>query len=278
MYVTDEEGYLLGVASARDLILADPDSRIQDVMEKKVISARLGTDREEVSELFDKYELLALPVEDKGGRLMGIVTVDDVLDVMDEEAEEDMIRFVGEVGGDELGPGGLWRKAYARLPWFVISALIELLGAGGILKLYTPVLERVVALVFFIPLLVIVGGNLAMQAALIMSERLSYGYLGVRGAAVAVLKETRWGVTVGVVAGGLVMGIAALVGVSLMVGVVVGVSLTATVLFAAAVGSLFPVVLKALGRDPAVVSEPALGTLMDVVSLAFYLLVGTLIF
>lgn len=277
VYVVSDTGKLEGVLSLRELIVSPPDRPVDEMMSADVVSVHPEEDQEKVAEVTARYDLLALPVIDGTGRMLGIVTVDDVLDVLGEEAEEDIVRFAGATGLEEEVPGGLLANLGSRLPWFVIAALIEILVAGGILKLYSPVLERFVVLIFFIPLLVTMGGNIAVQSSTVTARWLSSEAPLKKGPLKALYGEVAWGLAVGLVTGGVVAAISAIFHIGVSVGLVVGLSLALTIIGAALVGCGLPLTLKALDRDPAAVSGPLLGTTMDVVSLAIYLGIGRLL-
>lgn len=278
VYVVSEEGLLEGVLSLRELIVSQPDRRVGDLLAGDPITVAPRQDQEEVAEVISKYDLLAVPVVDDSKRMLGIVTVDDVMDVFSDEAEEDIMRFAGATGlEDEAGARGLMSDLGRRLPWFIAAVAVEILVAGGILKLYSPLFERFIVLVFFIPLLVTMGGNIAVQSSTIMGRWVSTGAPLKRTTVRAVSGEVAWGVMVGLLTGVIVAGLCFAFNQEAWIGVAVGLSLALTVIAAALVGCAFPITLKALHRDPGAVSGPLLGTTMDVLSLAIYLVIGRLL-
>ena len=278
IYVVSEEGLLEGVLSLRELIISPPDTRVGELLSGDVINVRPEQDQEEVAEVISKYDLLAVPVLDDKEKMLGIVTVDDVMDVFSDEAEEDIMRFAGATGlEEEAAAGGLLANLGRRLPWFIVAVVVEILVAGGILKLYSPLFSRFVVLIFFIPLLVTMGGNIAVQSSTIMGHRLSTGAPLKRSALRAVSGEMAWGVLVGLATGAVVAGIAFAFHLTPSVGVTVGLSLALTVVAAAFMGCALPIALKAMRRDPSAISGPLLGTTMDVLSLAIYLCIGRLL-
>jgi magnesium transporter len=278
VYVVSQEGLLEGVLSLRELIVSQPDKRVGDLLAGDAITVSPRQDQEEVAEVISKYDLLAVPVVDDRKRMLGIVTVDDVMDVFGDEAEEDIVRFAGATGiEEEVGAGGLMSNLGRRLPWFVATVVVEILVAGGILKLYSPMFTKFIVLVFFIPLLVTMGGNIAVQSSTIMGRSLSTGTPLERKTLRAVSGEITWGVMVGLVTGGVVAGLSYAFNQEAWVGATVGLSLALTVVAAALIGCAFPITLKALRRDPHAISGPLLGTTMDVLSLAIYLVIGRLL-
>lgn len=276
VYVLDESRILMGVLSLRELIVSPPDARVEEMIRGEPVTVSPTDDQEQVADIISRYNLLAVPVVDRYGAMMGIVTVDDAMDVIDEEAEEDLIRFAGGPGyEEEPGTLGLLSDMSRRIPWFVVTVAAEILIAGGLLKLYSPVLERVLVLVFFIPLLVTMGGNIAVQSATVVGRWLTTGRPPERMTLRKVAVELTWGILVGVVTGGTVTGLSLLfIDWGSSVGLVVGISLALTVIAASMVGCALPLAVKFLKRDPAAVSGPLLGVIMDVVSLAIYLLIG----
>jgi len=277
VYVVDDNGMLEGVLSLRELITSPPGRRVGEMVSSGTIKVRPGDDQENVAEVIAKYDLLAVPVTDDEGSLLGIVTVDDVLEVIGDEAQEDIMRFAGATSREEELGVGLWANIGRRLPWFALAALIEILIAAGILKLYSPVLETFVVLIFFIPLLVTMGGNISIQSSTIMGHWLTSGTPFSKGTLRTISGEVVWGVLVGAFTGAVIAGLSMLLDLGASVGLVVGLSLALTVVAACLVGCALPLALKALHRDPAGVSGPLLGTVMDVVSLAIYLGIGRLL-
>ena len=277
VYVVDDNGMLEGVLSLRELITSPPGRRVGEMVSSGTIKVRPGDDQENVAEVIAKYDLLAVPVTDDEGSLLGIVTVDDVLEVIGDEAQEDIMRFAGATSREEELGVGLWANIGRRLPWFALAALIEILIAAGILKLYSPVLEKYVVLIFFIPLLVTMGGNISIQSSTIMGHWLTSGTPFSKGTLRTISGEVVWGVLVGAFTGAVIAGLSMLLDLGASVGLVVGLSLALTVVAACLVGCALPLALKALHRDPAGVSGPLLGTVMDVVSLAIYLGIGRLL-
>lgn len=277
VYVTSDEGRLEGVLSLRELIVSPPDRSVSEMMGTDLMTVGPASDQEEVAEVISKYDLLAVPVTDSSGHMLGIVTVDDAMDVIGDEVEEDIMRFAGATGLEEEQPRGLWVDLGRRIPWFVLTVVIEILLAGGILKLYSPVMEKYIVLVFFIPLLVTMGGNIAVQSSTVVGRWLVSGMPLQRTTVRAVSGEVLWGVLVGLLSGAAVAALSMLLDLGPSVGVVVGLSLALTVIAASLVGCALPVTLKVMNRDPGAISGPLLGTTMDVLSLAIYLGIGTLL-
>jgi len=276
VYVVGEDDRLEGVLSLRELIISPPERRVESMMKTDPISVRPLSDQQEVAKIIERYDLLAVPVTDDDGRMLGIVTVDDVLDVIGKEATEDIGKFAGATGVEET-PGRLLSNLGRRLPWFFLALVIEILVAGGILKLYSPIFEKFVVLIFFIPLLVTMGGNVAVQSSTVVRYFLEQDRVSARASLKTVFSEILWGVLVAAAAGGMVTALSFLLNFGASVGLVVGIALSLSVIAASVVGCAFPIFARAIRRDPGAISGPLLGTTMDVLSLAIYLFVGRLL-
>jgi magnesium transporter len=269
VYVVEPHGRLQGVLSLRQLLSVPPSTRLREVMTTDVISVRPETDQEEVARVVSQYDLLAVPVVDAENTLVGIVTVDDVVDVMREEATEDFYKLAGTSDEERLMKSTL-RAARVRLPWLFAAFVGGLLGAL-IIKTYAPLLSRAVNLACFIPVVLGMGGNIGTQAATIMVRGLSTGRIKLREVGWAILKEIRIALLLGFIYGAL-LGIAAalLVGLRPAAGMVVGMSLWLSMGLAAIVGSVLPMVLKTLHIDPAVATSPFVTTAVDLLGLLVF--------
>ncbi len=273
LYVVDEEGRLLGVLSLRDLIVADPKTRVKEIMNPDVVYVRTDTDQEEVARLMADYDFTVLPVVDEWGRLAGIVTIDDVVDVLEEEATEDIHKLaavdVPDLVYSEAGPLQLWM---ARFRWLAILILTGMV-TSSILQGFESVLQAVTALAFYLPVLLGTGGNTGNQSATLIIRALATRDLEPRDWRRILLKETLVGSLLGGSLALLLVGKVALDGHTALLPVV-GLALFLLVLFANLVGAMLPLGLRRLGVDPALVSNPLIATLSDVLGLLIYLLVA----
>jgi len=276
VYVVDEQGRLAGVLSLRDLIVAPPETSVGAIMNPNVISVTADTDQEEVARQVSKYDFLAMPVVDAERRLLGIVTFDDVMDVLEEEATED-IYLLGAAGVEEdvdilrLGP---WKRATRRLPWLVLLLFGQLVAANVIAG-FSSALEAMVALAYFIPILAGMGGNVGTQSLAVAVRGLATGELSRRDIFRALMVEIQTGLLLGVSTGTLIFLVAlAWQGIPLL-GLVVGLAMTLSMTVAALVGTLVPMVLERFGVDPAVASGPFVTTSLDVTGLFIYLGLAT---
>lgn len=277
VYVVSDDGLLRGVLSLREIIVSPVERIVGDMISGDIVSLDPRDDQEKVAELISKYDLLAVPVIDESGKMLGLVTVDDVMDVIEDEAEEEIMRFAGATGVEEDMKTGLLFDISRRLPWFILAAVIEIIIAGGILKLYSSVMTDFIVLVFFLPLLVIMGGNIAVQSSTIIGHWISTGRPIGKDVIIAVFKELLWGVIIGFITGIMVGLLAYLFDKNISVGLVVGLSLTLAVVAASIIGCALPALLRFAGRDPGAVPGPLVGTTMDVVSLGIYLGIGLLL-
>jgi len=274
LYVTDAHGHLHGVLSLRRLLSVPPTTRLRDIMATDVISVRTETDQEEVARIVSQYDLLAVPVVDPENALVGIVTIDDVVDVMREEATEDFYKLAGTSDEERLMKSTL-RSARVRLPWLSAAFIGGVLSAL-LIHAYAPLLGRAAVLVCFIPVVLGMGGNIGTQASTIMVRGLSTGRISLRTAGGVIFKEIRIALLLGVLFGALLGGCAiAFMGLGLPGGLVVGLSLWVSMAMAATVGSVLPMFLKTIHIDPAVATSPFVTTSVDLLGLlALFGLVG----
>lgn len=274
LYVVDDQGRLRGVLSLRRLLSVPPATRLRDIMSAEVIAVRAETDQEEVARLVSQYDLLAVPVVDADHVLVGIVTVDDVVDVMREEATEDFYKMAGTSDEERLMKSTL-RSARVRLPWMFAAFVGGLLGAL-VIQAYTPLLSRFVRLACFIPVVLGMSGNIGTQAATIMVRGLATGRIRLRDLGRVVFKEIRIALLLGMFYGAL-LGVAAvwLVKLTPASGLAVGLSLWLSMAMAAVVGTTLPLLLKTLRIDPAVATGPFVTTSVDLLGLlAFFGMAG----
>jgi magnesium transporter len=274
LYVVERHGRLLGVLSLRRLLTVPSHTPLREIMSTDVISVRAETDQEEVARIASQYDLLAVPVVDEENALAGIVTIDDLIDVLRAEATEDFYKLAGTSDEERLTKSTL-RSAQVRLPWLFAAFLGGLLAAM-LIKTYVPLLGRVTLLACFIPVILGMGGNIGTQAATIMVRGLATGRISLLRAGGVILKEIRIALLLGLIYGALLsVGATLLVGMSLTAGVVVGLSLLVSMAMAAVVGSTLPMVLKMLHIDPAVATSPFVTTSVDLLGLlAFFGLAG----
>ena len=283
-YVTDRKRHLLGIVTAKDLLLNDRDVLLESVMEENVVFSRTSDDKEEVALLIDRYGFLALPVVDSECRLVGIVTIDDAMDVMREETEEDFAIMAGMAPTETTY---LKTSAFdflkARLPWLLLLMFSATISTA-ILTIFEDALSA--ALVLFVPMIMGTGGNSGGQSSVTVIRSLSLGEIEFKDLFRVMRKE----LTVGALAGALV-GVATflkvvlidrfLLGnpdVTVLVALAVATSLALTIVFAKLIGAALPILAKKLGFDPAVMASPFITTLVDAASLLIYFFIAAEMF
>lgn len=276
LYVTDEESHLTGVVSLRDLVTAPAGAELKGIMERDVVSVTPETDQEEVARLVSKYNLLAIPVMDSDSTLLGIITVDDVVDVIREEATEDFLQMAG-IGKDrEILMKSTFDNVKLRLPWLFASWI------GGTIAVYVigafeSFLESVIALAAFIPVIVGMGGNVGTQSSTIIVRGFATGRLQLLRIGSVIWKEMRVGLILGAFYGLLLGGVAMFkfINAPPQLGLVVGLAICVSMIIATSIGTLVPILLRKLDVDPAVASGPFVTTAIDVLGILAYFLIAT---
>jgi len=270
LYVTDSNGLLIDILRMRRLIMAPPSTVISAMLNYQFVSLSAYDDRERAVEQIQRYDVSALPVVDSEGVLVGIVTVDDIMDVAEEEATEDIQKGAGmaplETRYSSASPARLFQK---RIGWLLILIFVNLISAA-VISSYEDYVMQFITLTLFMPLVIASGGNCGSQSATLMVRAIAIGDLELRDWLKAVIKET----LVGLLLGGAMAVIAALVsklyGGDLHIALIVGLSMISIVFVANAFGALLPFILSRLKIDPAAASSPLITSLMDVLGLIIY--------
>lgn len=276
IYVTDDDERLVGVISLRTLAITHPETLLSGIMIKSVHMVRAETDQEDVAQLVAQYNYLAVPVVDGDTRLLGIVTVDDVVDVIREEATEDFLQMAGAGKDREILNKSSWDNAKARLPWLFASWLGGILAAT-VIGVYEDVLQSTIALAAFIPVIMGMGGNIGTQSSTIVVRGIATGRVDFGSEFKIIVKE----VTVGFILGGLygiLLGLFAMfrfIDAPAYLGLVVGLSIGLSMLVAAAVGTIIPLFLRKVDIDPAIATGPFVTTSVDVVGVLLYFVIAT---
>lgn len=277
LFVVDEEDKLCGVVNLRQLIIADPASPIANLMDPDVISVPVGTDQEECGRLMSRYDLLALPVVDEAGVLMGVITVDDVMEALEDEATEDIQRLGGSQPLDQpYLKASIFSVVRKRIGWLLLLFVTGSL-TGTVMRLYENELKSVVALTFFVPLLIGTGGNAGSQVTSTIIRSLAVGEIDLADALRALWHELRVGLVLGLGMGAIAYLRAVTWGVSPDIAIAVSMAIAAIVLWANGMGSLLPMLATRLGIDPTVVSGPVMSTLVDATGLLIYFTIARLI-
>ncbi|MDD3539322.1 MAG: magnesium transporter [Atribacterota bacterium] len=279
VYVLDQKKRLIGVLSLRDLIVADPQKKITQIMEEDVISVLDTEDREVAARLISDYDFLAIPVINKQGIMVGIITVDDIIDVLEEEVTEDIHKMVGstEFYEDKLIKAAPLNRAKARLPWLIICMIGEIIS-GTVIEFHSGILEVMVALAFFIPIIMAMGGNVGAQSSTITVRGLATGQLRLPEMWQNVWTETKVGFFIGITVGVIISILTYFWQNNYILGLTIGLSLCITIITAATVGTLLPLVFTRLNIDPAIATGPFITTIVDIGSLIIYFSLGTFLF
>jgi len=279
LYAIDNEGALTGVISLRDLVTTSGDTMLKDIMTKKVHAVRPETDQEEVARIVSQYNFLAVPVIDSDEKLLGIVTVDDVVDVIREEATEDFLKMVGAGEDREILLKSSWENARIRLPW-LFASWVGGIFAAFIIGVFDNVLQNTLALAAFIPVIIGMGGNIGTQSSTIIVRGLATGRVGFENSAKILFKEIRVGLILGILYG-ILLGLFAIfrfLDISPVLGLVVGLSICASMIIAATIGSLVPLILNRFDIDPAVATGPFVTTAIDILGVTLYFLIAATLF
>ena len=276
LYVTDEEKRLVGVISLRDLVTTPPDTELRDIMVRNVQAVSPETDQEVVARVVARYNYLAVPVVDLEGRLLGIVPVEEVVDVIREEATEDFLQMAG-VGRDrEILLKSAWGNVKSRIPWLFATLMGGVL-ASMIIGEFQGLLAKIVALAAFIPVITGMGGNIGNQASTIVVRGLATGRVFLGSTLKIVLKEMKVGILLGLICG-IILGAVVhirFIDESWILGLVVGLSICASMVLAATVGTIVPLLLKRLDIDPAIATGPFVSTTVDILGVLIYFSIAT---
>lgn len=275
-YVTDSKRKLKGVVTAKELLLADENATIREIMEDNVISVNTWEDKEVVADLFDKYDLLALPVVDRENRLVGIITVDDAIDVMQEEITEDMELMAAITPTDKpYLKMSVFENFKKRIPWLMLL-MVSATFTEKIITHFEGALTACVALTAFIPMLTGTCGNCGNQSSSTIIRGISLGEIEFKDTLKVVLKELSIALICGIALA--IVNFAKLMifdDVGWQIALVVSVTMIAAVVFAKVVGSILPVIAKKIGFDPAVMSSPFISTIVDAVTLLIYFTIAS---
>ena len=275
LYTLDNDGRLTGVISLRDLVTTHGDTMLKDIMSKQIHVVRPETDQEEVARIVSQYNFLAVPVVDSDERLLGIVTVEDVVDIIREEATEDFLQMVGAGKDREILLKSSWENARMRVPWLFASWVGGILAAF-IIGVFDNVLQSTIALAAFIPVIMGMGGNIGTQSSTMIVRGLATGRVSIENSVKILFKEIRVGLLLGILYG-LLLGLFAIfrfIDASPMIGIVVGLSICISMIIAATIGSLVPLILNRFEIDPAIATGPFVTTAIDIIGVAFYFIVA----
>lgn len=277
IYVIDERRTLLGFVSLRDIILAPSYRKVSEIMHTNVISAHLNDDKEEVAKKLSDYNFLAIPIVDHENRLVGIVTVDDVIEVVEEETTEDMYRLAAAGQYIEYNSANPWHMARQRAMWLMVLVCVGF-GSAFVLRINAIQLETVVALSFFIPMLLGSGGNAGTQSATVIVRGLATDSIRMEDVWRVWRKEVSVGMIMGLFMALVSGGLAMLLNQNPLLGLTVGLAMVCNVVLATSLGALLPITFKRLSLDPALMSGPFITSIVDICGLLIYFKIATLVF
>jgi magnesium transporter len=277
LYVVDDHDHLVGYVPLRRLLPAQPGKRVSELMERTVKTVHTDTTQEEVARLVSKYDVHAIPVVDDQNKPLGIVTVDDVIDVLIEEQTEDMLHLAGAPRTDEATDSYFaskpWRNVRARFNWLLLLFVTETL-TGTVLRHFESELAKVVALAFFIPLLIGTGGNSGSQTVTTIVRGLAVGEIRLRDFWRVVLREAGSGLALGILLGLIGFGRALIWSPNMPLAITVGVSILVIITWANTVGATIPMLATLLKIDPTIMSAPLIATLVDATGLFIYFMIA----
>lgn len=277
IYITDTERHLLGITSLRDLIMSKPSANLEKIMETNLISVAHEMDIERVAAVFSKYDLLAVPVVDKDNRLLGIITVDDVIDIIEAESTEDFQRISAVLPFDEeYFRRPLPRLFWSRFIWLAILLFTSLLSTT-IMEWNAPVLKEMMALAFFIPMVMGTCGNAGTQSATMIVRSMALGEISLKDLGRVFRRELVMGMLLGGALGLMAYFRVFLQDHDIMLASIVATALVATLLTANLIGALMPLALKKIKLDPALTAGPFIATIMDAVGIAIYFQIAFLL-
>ena len=275
LYVADDHGHLVGLISLRQLVVVPPHTKLKEIMTTDVVSVQTDTDQEEVARIVAHYNILAVPVVDENNILVGIVTVDDVIDIIREEATEDILKMAG-AGEDLVESQSILKSTRIRLPW-LLASWIGGIAAFFIISHFEDSLNKLVYLAAFIPIIMGMGGNIGTQSSTIVVRGLATGRLDLNAIWQVVLKELAIGFLLGFFYG-ILLGLVVHFRFDLwLLGVTVGLAVISSMTIAAMVGSLVPMVFARINIDPAVATGPFVTTSIDILSVFFYFQIATML-
>lgn len=270
-YVMDSHRRLEGVLPLRRLVLSDPDKFVEEIMDKDIIFTHTLDDQEEVASKFVKYDLTSMPVVDRENRLVGIITIDDILDIIEEEATEDFHKMAGiEPTEEEYLKTSFLTLSKHRLTWLLVL-MISATFTGNIIRQYEAALESVVLLAAFIPMLMDTGGNAGSQSSTLIIRGIALGEINAEDTFQVMAKELLVGITVGIALAFVnFLRLYFLERIGVMLAITVCFSLFVTVVLSKVVGGVLPILAKKLKLDPAIMAGPLITTIVDAVALIIY--------
>ncbi|MFL5753164.1 MAG: magnesium transporter [Bacteroidia bacterium] len=276
VYVVDEKERLVGVLSLKKLLISHPLTRVEEIFDAEIISVKAAASSEEAAEIMEKYDLVVLPVIDSLGRLVGRITIDDMVDVIREEAEKDIQRMSG-ISDDVDSKDKVWRLSRARIPWLLVGMCGGIIGSR-IISSYEGQIKIHPEMAFFIPLIGAMGGNVGVQSSAIIVQGLASNSLKGEKLVPKLMKELSVGLTNGLICSLLILGYNMLISESIQLAVTVSVALITVIMFASFLGTFVPLTLHRFKINPALATGPFVTTLNDILGITIYFFVGRLLY
>ncbi|KQC07785.1 MAG: hypothetical protein APR54_05595 [Candidatus Cloacimonas sp. SDB] len=275
VFVVKEDQQLIGILEITKLLLARSEATAEEMMESEVISVKADVDQEEVANMFRKYDMFILPVVDNNNRLLGRITVDDIIDVIDEEASEDVYKMVGLESEDRVFTHPL-SSVRKRLPWLTLNLFTALL-VSSVVGIFEATIAELSFLAVLMPIVAGLGGNSGTQTLTVITRGIALGELTISNTYRAMFKEITVGIINGIIVGSFAMIITYLLRGDIMLGMVLGIAMICNMFIAGLVGSIIPIVMKTLKIDPALASSVIITMLTDIGGFASFLGLATLI-
>jgi magnesium transporter len=273
IYVIDSERVLLGTIPVINLLVTAPGKKVEEIMERDVLTVTADTDQEEVAAMFSKYDLYSIPVVDENGRLAGRITVDDIIDVIEEEATEDISMMAG-TGEEEFYERSPIKLSRARLPW-LLTGLFGGIASAMMMNNFQESLESVLTLAFFVPVITAMGGNVGIQSSSIVVRELALGGLSVSQTGGKLLRELKVSIINGIVIGTVLLIIVTIWQKDVRLGILLGICIFIIICWATIMGAFIPLMLKKAKIDPALATGPFITTFNDILGIAIYLGIAT---
>jgi magnesium transporter len=276
VYVVDENERLVGMLSLKKLVISQPSTKIEGIYDTEIISVKTNATTSEISEIMRKYDLVVLPVIDTLGRLVGRITIDDVVDVIREEAEKDIQRMSG-ISDDVDSSDKLWRLSRARIPWLLVGMCGGIIGSR-IISSYENQIQIHPEMAFFIPLIGAMGGNVGVQSSAIIVQGLANNTLKGEKLVPKLMKELGVGLINGLICSTLIFGYNILSSDSIKLASIVSIALITVIIFASFLGTFVPLTLYRFKINPALATGPFVTTLNDILGITIYFLIGRLLY
>jgi len=268
LYVVDNRNHLVGVVSLRYLVTSKSDAKLKDIMNTDVISVRTDMDQEEVAKIVTKYDVLAVPVVDEENKLVGVITVDDIIDVIREENTEDMMKMAGTTE-EEIVTKSTYSSFKIRLPW-LFATFIGGVFASQIIGVYQDSLQKVIAISFFIPIIMGMGGNIGAQTSTIVVRGIALGKVDVKQVWYFLFQQFKIGILLGLTYGILLGVVAKLLHGDVSLGITVCLAIICAMTIGSIIGTMIPIILKRVNIDPAVATGAFVTTALDILGIVIY--------